>query len=213
MLTMVSMRTSMAMGDPAGALKIAEMVAPNLILCAVRRVSWRTVASAHFLSHDFAGAEQPLLELFQSRHASNDEKAAAAYGLCGVYEKTSNLVEQIRFALWLHHVNRLDNHDPALSAQSDDMGVYWAPSGWDLNMLLDSEAATGSLEAFIAKYPDVADVRVVKYSLAVRYARENRYEDAAKLYESIHAVRRAPRVQELAKAIRGCESRSTIEAR
>ena len=36
------------------------------------------LASGHFLSNDFAGAERPLLDLFRSQRASKDQKAAAA---------------------------------------------------------------------------------------------------------------------------------------
>ena len=41
------------------------------------------------------------------------------------------------------------------------------------------------------------DVRVVRYSLAVRLARENRYEEAAEIYQAIHANRRAERMREI----------------
>ncbi len=198
MLTALSMRTSLAMGDPAGALKIAEMVAAGDAVRSEPDFLWM-LASSHYLTHDFAGAEQPLLELFQARRASIDEKAAAAYGLCGVYEKTSNTVEQIRYALWLRDAAKKNGEGFASSSQSDDLGVYWAASGWDLGMLLDWEAPMGSLQAFIQEYPAVANVRLVKYALAVRLARENRYEESAAMYESIHAVRRAPRMRELAK--------------
>jgi len=44
----------------------------------------------------------------------------------------------------------------------------------------------------------MADVRLVQYSLAVRLARENRYQEAADIYASIHATRRVPRMRRLA---------------
>src|SRR5579863_594828 len=196
-LALLGMRTALRMGDPPAALNIAAMVPGD---AAVRRepdFDWM-LASAHFLSHDFAGAEAPLLELFQSPRSSDNQKAAAAYGLCGVYAKTGNSVERIRFALWLHRA-ALDPHD-FRSYPSDirDQSIYWAESGWDLNLLLESEAADDALESFLQRNPDMADARLVRYSLAVRRARENRYEEAAQIYESIHASRRAPRMRQLA---------------
>ena len=201
-LAMLSMRTALRMGDPPEALKIAETVAAASAIRSEPDFDWM-LASAHFLSRDYAAAEQPLLSLFQSSNASADQKAAAAYGLCGVYQKIGHPVEQIRFALWLQNSLPKGGIDydlgrPAISDQS----VYWAVSGWDLGLLLDQEAPTDALEAFVAKYPDLPGVRTVKYSLAVRYARENRYDESAEIYRTIHAVRRAPRMRTLSALYR-----------
>ena len=56
------------------------------------------------------------------------------------------------------------------------------------------------------------DIRLVKYSLAVRLTREERYDEAAELYESIHAVRRAPRLRQLATLYREA-NRTDLNAR
>ncbi len=191
-LALLGMRTALRMGDPPAALKIAEMVSSNSAVRAEPDFDWM-LASAHFLSHDYAAAEQPLLNLFRSSRSSKSQKSAAAYGLCGVYRKTKNTLEQIRFALWLR-TNGLYSDFPDIAGQS----VYWASSGWDLNMLLEAEAPIDVLRAFIDKYPDMRDIRIVKYSLAVRLTRENRYDEAAQLYQSISAYRRAPRMRQLA---------------
>jgi hypothetical protein len=200
-LALLGMRTALRMGDPPGALDIAAMVPGDAAIRKEPDFDWM-LASAHFLSHDFAGAEAPLLELFQSPRSSDNQKAAAAYGLCGVYSKTGNSVEQIRFALWLHRA-LLGSHD-FLSYPSDirDQSIYWAESGWDLNLLLESEAPDDALESFLQRYPDMPDARLVRYSLAVRRARENRYEEAARIYESIHANWRVPRMRQLAALYR-----------
>ncbi|MEP6961691.1 MAG: hypothetical protein ABI995_06425, partial [Acidobacteriota bacterium] len=124
-------------------------------------------------------------------------KAAAAYGLCGVYQKTKNPIEQLHFALWLAGAEPSDSiHTNA--AQIGDQSIYWAVSGFDLGLLLDSEASIPQLEEFVQRYPNVKDVRRVKYALAVRLSRENRYQEAADLYRSIAAVRRTPRLRRLA---------------
>lgn len=196
-LALLGMRTAMSMGDPPGALKIAAAVPVHAEIRAEPDFQWMS-ASAHFLSHDYAGAERPLLNLFHSLHSTESQKAAAAYALCGVYQKRKNVQEQLRFALWLHTEPR--RSATALGNLSDfgDMSVYWAVSGWDLNLLLDAEAPIEALQSFVDQNPDLADIRLVKYSLAVRLTRENRYDEAAQLYQSIHAVRRAPRIRRLA---------------
>ncbi len=190
-LAMLSMRTALRMGDPPGALTVARMIPGSSPLRIDPDFHWM-LASAYFLSHQFAAAEKPLLALFRSARATPTQRAAAAYGLCGVYQKTKNLVEQVHFALWLWHANASGGwKDP----YSD---VHWAASGWDAGLLLDTEASDEDLMAFLDKYPADPETRIVKYSLAVRLTRENRYEEAAQIYESIRARVRAPRTRHLA---------------
>lgn len=191
-LAVLSMRAALHAGDPAAAGRLADAVPAN---SAVRREPdflWM-LASSHFLSREYAAAESPLRSLFDALPKSDDRKAAAAYALCGVYAKTGNFIEQIRYALWLRALGR-----GTIDANITDFSVYWTSSGWDLGLLLDSEAPTDALRTFIERYPRVAELRLVKYSLAVRLTRENRYAEAADLYQSIAAVRRAPRMRRLA---------------
>ena len=196
-LAILSMRTALRMGDPPAALHIAAELPPSAAIRADPDFEWM-LASAQYLSRNYAAAEHPLLRLFDSPRASANQKAAAAYGLCGVYQKKNNPVEQIRFALWLQAMVRKNDLFLTYPGDIRDQSVYWAVSGWDLNLLLDTEAPIDALESFVKKYPNVPDVRLVQYSVAVRLSRENRYDEAAAIYESIHAVRRAPRLRQLA---------------
>jgi hypothetical protein len=86
----------------------------------------------------------------------------------------------------------------------EDQSVYWAVSGWDLNLLLDHEAPIEALRAF-------PGVPIVKYTLAVRLARENQYEEAAQLYKSIGVQHRAARMEKLAVLYR--EAPNSLEAK
>lgn len=196
-LALLGMRTALSMGDPPAALKIAAAVPADARVRAEPDFQWM-LASAHFLARDYAAAEQPLLSLFQSRHASENQKAAAAYALCGVYQKRKDVMEQLRFALWLHTAVRNTGMYLSSPSEIENMSVYWAVSGWDLNMLLEAETPIDALESFVKQNPDLSDIRLVKYSLAVRLTREDRYEEAAQIYQSIHATRRAPRIRRLA---------------
>jgi len=65
-------------------------------------------------------------------------------------------------------------------------------------MLLDAEAPIEALRLFVGQNPNLKDIRLVKYALAVRLTRENQYKEAAEIYAAIHAVRRAPRMRRLA---------------
>lgn len=195
-LALLTMRTALRMGDPPAARKISDAVPQDASVRSDPDFNWMS-ASALFLTRDFAAAEQPLRALFHSPRASIDQKSAAAYGLCGVYWKTGNVSEQIRFALWLHTEDRTSQRYADV-ANLADLSVYWASSGWDLSMLLDAEAPIDALVEFIHENPDLPDIRLVKYSLAVRLTRENRYREAADIYETIHAFRRASRIRKLA---------------
>jgi len=194
-LALLTMRTALRMGDPAGAKKIADSIPSDDQIHAQPDFNWM-LASSNFLSHDYAAAEAPLLGLFRSPLASESQKAAAAYGLCGVYQKTGNTTEQLRYALWLYSGAR--KNQMWLSTGLSDLSVYWAVSGWDLNLLLETDASVDQLRSFVSQNPDLQDIGLVKYSLAVRLTRENRYSEAADIYQSIHALRRAPRIRRLA---------------
>jgi len=195
-LATLAMRTALRMGDPPGALKIAAEVPAGAPMRTETDFNWM-LASAQFLTRQYAAAEAPLLNLFRSSRSSDSQKAAAAYALCGVYQKTGNTVEQIRFALWLRSALGGLARRPEWPTSIEDQSVYWAVSGFDLGLLLDAEAPREALESFLDRYPNVPDVRLVRYALAVRLTRESRYEEAARIYEAIGQVRRAPRMRRL----------------
>jgi tetratricopeptide (TPR) repeat protein len=196
-LALLGMRTALSMGDPAAAVKIGEAVDVGSPIRSEADFQWM-LASTYFLSRSYASAEAPLLKLFKSSHASGNQKAAAAYGLCGVYQKLQNSKEQLRYALWLHSASVKDREYLSYPGRIEDLSLYWAFSGWDLGLLLENEVPTETLESFVNQNPALADIRLVKYSLAVRLTREDRYDEAAEIFQSIHAYRRAPRIRQLA---------------
>lgn len=195
-LAVLEMRTALGAGDPAAARKIEEEVPEDAEVREDPDFLWMS-ASARYLSHDFAAAEAPLKALFASRRASKDQKAAAAYGLCGVYFKTRNVAERLRYSIWLYSGTR--DHGWGEPTHIGDLSIYWAVSGWDLNLLVETEAPVEALEAFIRENPDAAGLRFIQYSLAVRLTRLHRYAEAHRIYAAIHANRRAPRLRDLAK--------------
>jgi hypothetical protein len=196
-LALLAMRTALRIGDPPSARKIAESVPADAAIRTNPDFYWMS-GSALFLSREYAAAETPLRSLFRSRLAGNRQKAAAAYALCGVYWKTHNVSERLRFALWLRQAARGECDYLPIPAGVADLSIYWASSGWDLNMILEAEAPLEALQSFIQENPDEPEIRLVKYAAAVRLSRANRYEEAAEIYRSIDARRRAPRTERLA---------------
>ncbi|MEZ5400360.1 MAG: hypothetical protein R2729_11880 [Bryobacteraceae bacterium] len=192
-LALLGMRTALRAADPKAAIAMARKVPRN---SAVRRdpdFLWM-LASANFVTKNYAGAATPLLRLFRSREVEKDKRAAAAYGLCGVYAKTGNYVERIRYGLWLAREVPRDAYWGLTSVA--DFSVYWALSGLDVHLLLDAEAPEEALREYIAKYG--ADRRVT-YALAVRAARADRYEEAAQLYDRAGTPSRAARMRRTAE--------------
>lgn len=209
-LALLALRTALRAGDLAGARETAAAAAASPSIRANPDFLWMW-ASALFLSRDYAAAEEPLLALFRSSRASPSQKAAAAYGLCGVYAKTNNQLEQLRYALWLYGGEGRDEFVPVPSGVSD-LSIYWAMSGWDLGLILDAEASDEVLESFIEQNPRVKNIRLVKYSLAVRFSRAGRYQEASDLYRAIQANLRAERLRQLASLAQAAQ-RSGIDAK
>ena len=197
-LALLGMRTALRAGDPPAALKLAGEIPGNAAVRSNPDFNWM-LASAYFLSRDYRQAEHPLLRLFRSGASTENQKSAAAYALCGVYLKNRNPVEQLRFALWLHTQVRAHEMYESSPQGVEDQSIYWAVSGWDLNLLLESETSIATLRTFLVSYPNMPDARLVRYSLAVRLARENKYEEAADIYDAVNAHQRASRMRELAR--------------
>lgn len=191
LLATLGMRSALAAGDPAAALQIASQVPPADPVRRDPDFQWM-LASSQFLSRKYAAAEPPLLQLFDNHRSSIDQRCAAAYGLCGVYRKLGRPMEQLRYALWLRA------HGDSYSIYQGEAPVYWAPSGWDLNLLLEAEVSVDTLRAFINQNSQAAQIRLVKYALAVRLARENQYQESAAIFAEIKALRRAPRMRKTA---------------
>ena len=85
-LVLLSMRVALSAGDPPAAVRLAASIPPRAAIRLEPDFLWM-LASAHFLSRQYASAEGPLLALSRSPRATPAHIAAASYGLCGVYQK------------------------------------------------------------------------------------------------------------------------------
>ncbi len=198
-LALLSMRAALSAGDPPSALRLAARVPATAAIRREPDFLWM-LASAHFLSRQYAAAEGPLLALSRSPRSTLTHKAAAAYGLCGVYQKLNQPVEQLRHALWLdpRPASDPDSRGP-FREDVENQSIHWGiVSGWDAGFLLDAEAPIEALRAFIEQYPKAPQVALVRYSLAVRLARENQFDGAAQIFDSLHVSYRSNRMRRLA---------------
>ena len=195
-LTELGMRIALRAADPEAVLRIAASTPDGASVRSEPEFQWM-LGSANFLTHRYHEAEQPLLELFNSKKASQAQRNAAGYALYGVYWKLENFVEQIRMGLWLHGSLEGVSTDPPEPSMAE-MTVYFPVSGFDLGLLLDIEAPDEALRDFIEQYPNAKQISLVRYALAVRLARAENYAAAAEIYEQIGARSRALRMRELA---------------
>ncbi|MBM3786824.1 MAG: hypothetical protein FJW30_20900 [Acidobacteria bacterium] len=187
----LGMRLALQAGNPQGALRIASRAPPAMD---DPDFLWMLGAS-RFLVKDYAGAAAPLTKLANSRKANGYQRAGARYGLCGVYMKLGDRVRQLHWALSIS--------DPLpWSPAEDETGVYFSWSGFDFGLLLDAEASIEDLEKLLAEYPGSEKIALVRYSLAVRLARRERYEEAGAMFASIGAKLRANRIGQLAALAR-----------
>ena len=197
-LALLSMRTALSGGDPPAAVRLATRVPANAAIRREPDFLWM-LASAHFLSRQYERAEGPLLALSRSRQASPTQKAAAAYGLCGVYQKLNQPIEQLRYSLW---PNLQTNENEDFAGRYGEVltqSIYWGvTTGWDRNLLLEAEAPIEALRGFIDQYPKAPQLALVRYSLAVRLARENQFNESAQIFHSLGVAYRTNRMRRLA---------------
>lgn len=196
-LTLLGMRVALRGGDPAGALRIAGRAEQTPSVTGNPDYLWMR-GSAEFLTRRYEDAERTLLRLWESR-AESGYKAAAAYGLCGVYMKLGNRVEQLRFALAMRRVPAEGRNIYTGVESTVDQTIYWGDSGFDAAIILDAESSIEELEEYLRRYPRSPDASVVRYSLGVRLAREERYAEAAETFTAIPAPPRAERMRQLAR--------------
>lgn len=196
-LTLLGMRVALRGGDPAGALRIAGQGEQAPSVAGNPDYLWMR-GSAEFLSRRYENAERTLLRLWESR-AESGYRAAAAYGLCGVYMKLGNRVEQLRFAFAMQRVPTAGRYVSSGVETTADQSIYWGSSGFDAAIILDAESSIEELEEYLRRYPRSPDAAVVRYSLGVRLAREERYSEAAETFAAIPAPLRAGRMRQLAR--------------
>jgi len=108
-------------------------------------------------------------------------------------------VEQLRHALWSHPQTQENGDVSGRYGEVFNRSIYWeVTTGWDRKLLLEAEVPIEALRAFIDQYPKAPQLGLVRYSLAVRLARENQFDESARIFDSLGVAYRARRMRRLA---------------
>lgn len=219
-LALEMMRVSLAMGDAGRLLQYAKTIPASSGTGQSPDFDWM-VGCANFLSHRYEAAERPLRKIVNAPGATIYHRGKAAMALIGVYSKLHRPLDQLDAALqWRQIRNRYKqaeeeiyqaaikgNHEARVQKIRKRYGLDEAGgdvlnpllpftySAFDLSLLLDMELTTEQLQRYWNAHPD-SDA-MVPYSLAVRLAREEKYDRAAELYAKAGAGIRQKRMLEL----------------
>lgn len=218
-LVLALMRASLYMGDTRLALAYAERMPQGSPASSRPEYLWMT-AACRFLQRDYAAAEAPLVRMLGAEGALRRDRLVASLGLIGVYQKLGRGADQLHAAVLYNQANREGRFDSLPEGETDYFSgpyfdfLYLPASGWlvDLSYLLDVQLEDKDLVLYLKRYDrearkvrvDVATPRertareAVLYARAVRLARQERYRDAAALFESIGARIRSERMTRLA---------------
>jgi len=205
-LALALMRAALYMGDTSAAISYAQRIPAGSETADLPEFNWM-VASSHFLQKDYAAAEAPLLRMYRSANADSRDRNAAAQALTGVYQKLGRGVDQLHASIMAErYTGETDENEQGVFS-------YWPADGivFDLSYLLDVQLTDEELREYLSLHqvpenpPVKGDLAVkravdkVRYALAVRYARKERYDEAARLYEMVGHRIRTKRMREISE--------------
>jgi hypothetical protein len=209
LLVMALMRASIYMGDTQSAVKYSKKISKTSKMVETPEFNWMT-ASCYFLQKEYLEVEGPLLKIVHSKASSPNELRAATQALIGVYQKLGRHVDQLHAAFLYEKVGDAVSSEPNGLEQ---YAVYLPSNEWllDTPYLLDVQLTDDDLKEYLKSYGKEAGRikylsyhtrsrtagEAVEYELAVRLARQEKYEEAAEIYKRINAWPRYKRMQEL----------------
>lgn len=217
-LALAMMQMSLVMGDMGRLLQYAKEMPGGSKAGQSPDYHW-LVGCAHFLSHNYAAAEPPLQKILKAPDASLLRRGKAAMALIGVYERLHRPLDELDVALRWAQIRR--RHDQIMNTiwsapdkkseslherhlPDEPFGNYgieidplmpFTDLAFDLSILLDSELTVEQLQQYWDAHPHPDTL--VPYSLAVRYARREKYDRAAQLYAQAGAKGRHKRMLDL----------------
>jgi hypothetical protein len=200
-LAVALMRAATRMGAPQMALRYAAQVRPGAPVQDNAEYNW-LLGTARFEEKDYAAAATAFTKAISTKDASDEQRALAANGLVGAYAKLNRPLDH----LWA-----------AFELLSIGNNIAWEDGfeSLDAAYLLDVQLTDAQLEQYLTRHasesPVVIDRRLaatfekrptaepdartsldaVRYALAVRHARREEYDAAARLYDGLHSPRAA----------------------
>lgn len=196
-LAITLMRAALVTGAPDALLRYAERIPSNAAARRTPEYNW-LVGTARFQEQNYAGAETALLAVINSKDADLRQKAYAANGLIGVYARLKRPVDELWAAF---QATSLSNEAtggnytqkfqvyPFYYYEMSHAGVF-GYIDFDPPYLLDAELTDAELAQSL-KHPrmNTSDLNAIRYELAVRYARREKYLDSAQLYDQLNTSR------------------------
>jgi len=177
------MRTALRMGDPPAGSRAPQSAfqgsGPRGTV-----FQWM-LASAHFLTRPVQAAELCLADLFILPFLRQPKGARGVRSLPRLPE-TGNTIEQIRFALWFAYPGSHSRFVPDASNSIRIRPLLGLVSRLGSKPAARCQASLDVLASFLDRYPDVPDVRLVRYSLGrPTHTGETGMKKRRGIYESI----------------------------
>lgn len=216
-LALSLMRAALRIGDAAAVLRYSEAIAQNSSVRQLHEFAW-LAGSASFLQREDTQAESYFLTLLGSAKADSRYKTFAANGLIGVYDRAHQPVRQLWAAF------QASANDREYSDGPDSFGV----SGLNFNVayLLDIQLADAELEEYLRLYSDPKSdpiveryprnrtaTELVRYALAVRQSRGERFLEASRTYDGLFMSQRAARMRQAARLFADAQDSSFTPGR
>jgi len=214
-LAIALMRASIRMGAPESTLRYADRIPPNAAMRQSGEYNW-LVGTARFQQKDYPGAEAALLKVLSAADADLRQKTLAANGLIGVYGRMNRPLDQLWMAFQAEVFMR-----GAVAGDDMRQAVPLYPSyyyelsqagafgylDFDVPYLLDAQLTDAELEEAVKRFvspigatPRLAPASqdIIRYASGVRYARREKYEEAAQIFDQL----RSPRASKMKQAAR-----------
>ncbi len=231
-LALALMRAAFFSGDMKRVAAFAQRVSRNSKLRQDPEFLW-TLGAAAFLDGHYTQARKHFERLSRSRQAGTRYKILALQGLAGACARLGLPAQQLDAAL--RHLALEDPGEPVGDTRGrvDFLLFEWRYS-LDAIHLLDVTLTASDLNSYLQKdFPSKrlrfnygmprggdwiirhrSGEELVKYALAVRLAREERYDESAAIYEELKANPREQRMTELASLFKAASAEgASFEAR
>ena len=225
-LVMAMMRASLYMGDPGSALTYAAAVPDSGNLQKNPEFNWM-MATACFVTREYARAELPLKRMLSAATATAPDRRTAAQGLIGVYLKTGRRMDALHAALVQESIP-LEEREQYPDTQTPRSQWPFFGLNLDLPYLLDALLTDEELRRYLEKYPKeedpaaplsiytrhgtLSDSAIVRYSLAVRLARREQYEEAGAIFRTLGFEQRADLMAGAAEFLAGTKKANLTAA-
>jgi hypothetical protein len=196
-LAIALMRASLRLGAPEATLRYAERIPPTADMRRTAEYNW-LAGAARFQQKDYPGAQVALMNVMNAKDADDRQKAYAANALIGVYARLNRPVDELWASFRAKSLSSSGSGGggaqmfpvyPFYYYEMSRAGVF-GYIDFDAPYLLDAELTDSELERSLKHtLMEPSDLAQIQYALAVRYARREKYAEAAQIYDQLSSPR------------------------